>query len=85
MPEQAVMPFNSEGFCLGLRMPSLGDKRLVGLPVIRHHPPNRHVRYGLPELFPRGSSPGAQYAVEEPFPMSINSNPYPAIVFFEPT
>jgi hypothetical protein len=40
--------------------------------------------YRFPELFCRFIAPVANNEIDESFPMSINSNPYPAVVFFDP-
>ena len=40
--------------------------------------------YFFPKFFSCLSSPGANFAIDELVPISINSNPNPCIVFFEP-
>ena len=56
---------------------------LVRFPKICHHLFDFFILDGVPQLFTGCRITGAQYAVDESFSMSINSNPYPAVVFFE--
>ena len=85
MPEQAVIALNRIGFGLGLRMQLWRDKLFIGVPVVAHDIRYAVVFNGIPELPSGFRVAGTHFAFEEAFPMSINSNPYPAIVFFEPT
>jgi len=59
------------------------NKIFVRFPIVGCYFPDLDILDGLPQLL-SGCYPAiAQYAVDEPFPISINSNPYPAKVFFE--
>ena len=82
--EQAVVAFNGVSLRFGLGVLCRGNKSFIRAPVIGHHIPDSQRSYRLPELFSSCCVPRTQYAVEEAVPISINSNPYPAIVFFDP-
>ena len=85
VPQNTVVPFHRIGLRPGLYMPVLHEQLLIGLPVIRIAQPDllaRKLRYqpsaGL-------SPPGATHKIDELPAISINSNPYPAVVFLLPT
>ena len=82
--EQAVVTFNGIGFRFGLGVLRSGNKGFIGAPVIGHHISDSQRSYRLPEFLSCGCVPGTQCAVEEASPISINSNPNPAIVFLDP-
>ena len=85
MPEQAVVALNRIGFGLRLRMPLWRNELFIGTPVVTHDVRYAVVFNGIPEFSSGFRVAGTHFAIEEAFPISINSNPYPAIVFFEPT
>jgi hypothetical protein len=60
------------------------DELFIGAPVVTHDVRYAVVFNGIPELSSGFRVAGAHFAVEEAFPMPINSNPYPTIVFFGP-
>ena len=84
MSEKAIITFNCIRFLFGLYMLSLWHKLLIGFPVIRAYYPFGIIPDFRPEPFPCFGSPGANFTVDESVPISINSNPNPAIVFFWP-
>ncbi len=59
------------------------NKIFVWFPIVGRYFSDFDILDGIPELFAGCCSAIAQYAVDESFPISINSNPYPAVVFFE--
>ncbi len=83
MPEQTVVAFNGVGLRLALSVFCQRYKLLIGLPVARTLPDGLGFDL-LPELLGCDSAPCTQYAADEFFPISINSKPYPAMVFFDP-
>ena len=85
MPEQAVIALNRISFGFRLGMQFWRHELFIGAPVVAHDIGYAVVFDGIPELAPGFRATGAHFAVEEALPISINSNPYPAIVFFEPT
>jgi len=84
MPEQTVITFNRERFLFSLDMLFFRHKIFIGFPVIRTHYSRGIFLDFLPKLFSGFSSPGANFTVDESVPISINRNPYPAVVFFWP-
>ena len=85
MPEQTVIALNRIGFGFRLRVQFSRNEFFIRTPVVTHNVRYAVVFDGIPELSPSFRVAGTHFAVEEAFPMSINSNPYPAIVFLEPT
>ena len=81
----SIISFNCICFLFSLHMFLFGNKALICLPVVCTGFAFYFILYLLPELFTRFGSSCANFAIDEPAPMSINSNPYPGIVFFEPT
>lgn len=84
MSEQAIVAFNGVGFSLGLNQHFFRDKFIVSLPVVSTHNPFRQIFNLLPQLYSCFCSSRTNFTIDEPVPISINSNPDPAIVFFEP-
>lgn len=84
MSEKAVITFNRESFFFSLNMLSSGYKIFIRLPVIRAYYSFGILLDFLPELFSCFGSPSANFTVDESVPISINSNPYPTVVFFCP-
>ena len=84
MPEQAVVAFNCIGFSLGLNQEFFRDKFIISLPIVSTHNPFCQILNLLPQLYSCFCSSRTNFTVDEPVPISINSNPDPAIVFFEP-
>lgn len=85
MSYSAVVSFHRKGFRFGLKMLPLGNKLLVAFPIIR-----TKVLYIYIFKFVPKSCSGLRRTVsadkrDEPFSKSINSNPYPRVVFLEPT
>jgi len=85
MPEQAVIAFHCIGFGFGLRMQPWRDELFIGLPIVTHDIRYAVVFDGVPAFSSGFRVAGTHFAAGESPPMSINSNPCPAIVFFEPT
>ena len=85
MTKQAVVAFNCVRFRFRLYVYVVWNEMLVRFPKICHYLFDFFVLQGVPQLFAGCCVAGAQYAVDEPFSISINSNPYPAVVFFEET
>jgi len=83
MAKQTIVAFDCKRFCFRLYMYVAWDKMFVRFPEICHHLLDFFVLEGVPQLFSGCCAAVAQYAVDESFPMSINSNPYPTVVFFE--
>ena len=83
MTKQTVVAFNCIRFCFRLYVYIAWDKMLVRFPKICHHLLDFFFLEDIPQLFTGCCVTVAQYAVDESFSMSINSNPYPAAVFFE--
>jgi hypothetical protein len=83
MTEQAIVTLYGECFCLGLDMQLFRNETLVRFPIVGYYFSDFNILDGIPELFSGCCTVIAQYAVDEFFPISINSNPYPAAVFFE--
>ncbi len=84
MSEKTVITFNRISFFFGLYMLFPWHKILIGFPVIRTYYPFCVFPDFCPEPFPSFGSPGANFTVDESMPISINSNPNPAVVFFWP-
>jgi hypothetical protein len=84
MSEQAVVALNCKGFSLGLNQKFFRDKFIIGFPVISTYNPFRQIFDFFPQFYSCFCSSRTNFTIDEPVPISINSNPYPAIVFFEP-
>ena len=82
--EQAVIAFNGKSFRFGWSAPRRRNESFIGSPVIGHNFPDSQQSYRLPEFLFRCCVPRTQYAVDEASPISINSNPNPAIGCFNP-
>ena len=83
MTKQTIVAFDRERFCFRLDMHVVWDKVFVRLPEISHHKLDLFVFKGVPQFFTGCCATVAQYAVDEFFPISINSKPDPAVVFLE--
>ena len=83
MSKNGIVRLNRIGLCLGLNVPCSRNELCVRFPVIGHDMSNRLVFDTLPELLTCFVSSRAQHSIDEPFLMSINSNPYPTGVFFD--
>ena len=57
---------------------------LTRSPVVGHDPPDAPALDGVPQPPSGLCAAVARGAADEPLPMPVNSNPYPAEVFFEP-
>ena len=84
VPEQAVVSFNRKGFGLGLNKHFFRNKFIVGFPIISKYNPFRHIFNLFPQFYSCFRSSRANFTIDESVPISINSNPDPTIVFFEP-
>jgi hypothetical protein len=84
MPEETVVSFYCKGLCFGLYKQSFGHKFIISLPIVSAHNPICNILYLFPQFHSCFCSPGANLTIDEPVPISINSNPDPAIVFFDP-
>lgn len=84
MSEKTVITFNCISFFFGLYMLSSWHKLRIGFPIICAYYPFGVFPDFRPEPFPGFGSPGANFTVDESVPISINSNPNPAVVFFWP-
>lgn len=85
MPNAAIVSFNSKGFRFSFNMLVCGDKFSITNPIVSTVGVCSTAFYFSPELGSGigGSAPNDKSEV--PLVKSINSNPYPAIVFFDPT
>lgn len=81
--KQAIVALNRIRLSFRLNMQISGHKILVRKPVIGRYLFNPGIPDGIPQFAPGCRAAVAQYAVDEYFPMSINSNPNPAVPFFE--
>ena len=84
MPEKTIIAFYCICFCFGLNQLLFRNKFIVSFPIVGTNYPFRKFFNFFPELVPRFSSSCANFAIDKPMPISINSNPYPTVVFFEP-
>lgn len=84
MPQKTIVTLNRKRFCLSLNQLFLRHKFIICLPMVGTHYPFGKPFNLFPELFSSFSSPVANFTVDEPVPISINSNPDPTIVFFWP-
>src|SRR5690606_5967939 len=84
MPEQTVVAFYSVGFSLGLHQQFFRDRFIVSLPVISTYNPFRHIFNLFPQFYSCFRSSRTNFTIDESVPISINSNPDPTIVFFDP-
>jgi len=64
-------------------MQSFRDKIFIWLPVIGGYFIDSNRLNRVPQLSSSCCAAIAQYAADEPLAISINSNPYPAEVFFD--
>lgn len=85
MSYPAVVAFGCEGLGLRLHVLVVGDKLAVALPVIRAEAVDVPVFQLLPEPLTCFRGSVATDKIDVPFSKSINSNPYPTVVFFSPT
>ena len=81
MTKQAAVTLNRIDLCFRLGVHLYRYKMPVRFPIIGHDASD--VLEGTPQLSSCCCVAAIQYAVDESFSMSINSNPYPAVVFFE--
>ncbi len=84
MPKKTVITFNCIGLLFGLNMLFFWHKLFIGLPIISAYLTFYFVFDFFPELFSCFCSSCANFTIDEFVPISINSNPDPTIVFFEP-
>ncbi len=85
MPEQAVIALDRIGFGFRLRMQLFRNEFFIRTSAVTHDVRYAVVFDGVPAFSSGFRVAGAHFAAEEAPPMSINSHPYPAVVFFEPT
>ena len=83
--KEAIISLNRERLRLGLSMLFVGNEGLIRLVIIGHHIAKLFVLYAFPELLSGFCVPLASNATDEFAPISINSNPDPAVVFLFPT
>ena len=81
MTKQTIVAFDRERFCFRLYMHVAWDKVFVRLPEIRHHKLDLFVFKGVPQFFSGCRATVAQYAVDDFYPILINSDLDPAVVF----
>ena len=84
MYKKTIVPFNRICFLFWLYMFLFGNKAFIWFPIICTCLPFYLIFNLFPEFFTRFSSSCANFAIDEHKPISINSNPYPTVVFFEP-
>ena len=84
MSKKTIVSFNSKRFLFGFDMLFLWNKFSICFPIIRAYFPLHFIFNPLPKFFSRFRSSCANFTVDELMPISINSNPYPSVVFFEP-
>lgn len=84
MSEKTIIAFYRICFCLGLDQLFFRHKFIISFPIVSTYYPFGKFLNLVPELPPGFSPPCANFTVDEPVPISINSNPDPAVVFFEP-
>ncbi len=84
MPEQTVIAFCCIGFCFCLHQLFLWYKFIIRFPIIGANYPFGNVFDFIPKLLSGFCSSGTNFTVDKSVPISINSNPNPAVVFFEP-
>ncbi len=84
MPEETIIAFYCICFCFSLKQLLFRYKFIISFPIVGTYYSFGKFFNFIPELFPCFSSSCANFTIDEPVPISINSNPYPAVVFFEP-
>lgn len=84
MTKKTIISLYCKGFCFCLNMLFLWHKRFVCFPVICTNFAIYFRFYFSPKFFACFCSSSANFAVDEFMPISINSNPDPTVVFFEP-
>jgi len=84
MPKKTVVPFYSIGLCLGLHQHRFWHKLVISPPIVSTDNAICNMLYLFPQFHSCFCSPGANLTIDEPAPISINSNPDPTIVFFDP-
>src|SRR5680860_316589 len=85
MSYPAIVALDRKGLALRLHVLVIRDKLAVALPVIRAEPVDVPILQLFPEPFPRFRRSVPTDKIDVPFSKSINSNPYPTVVFFSPT
>lgn len=85
VPQQAVVAFHCVSLRFRLCMQRGRYEMFIRLPIICHHRFDPWPLNGCPKPPPGFRVAGTHNATEEPFPMSINSCPDPAVVFLCPT
>jgi len=81
--EKTTITLYSKCLSLGLDMQLLRNEIFVRFPVVSNYFAILDIFDGIPQLLASGCATIAQYAVEEPLSISINSNPDPTIFFFK--
>ena len=84
MPYSAIITFDCISFCLRLNVFYIRKKFLIALPIVRIIHRCRNVFYLLPKLHPRICASVPTDKRDKSFSKSINSNPYPSVVFLNP-
>ncbi len=84
MSEKTIIAFYCICFCFGLNQLLFRNKFIISFPIVSTNYPFGKFFNFFPELFSSFGSSCANFTIDEPVPISINSNPYPAVVFFEP-
>lgn len=84
MSKQAIVPLNSIRFLFGSDVLFLCNEFPICFPIICAYFPIYFIFNSVPKFFSCFCSPCANFTVDKLFPISINSNPYPTVVFFEP-
>ena len=85
MSENTIISLNRISFLFSsLNVFFFRNKFSIRFPIIRAYFP-LYFRFNfLPEFFSRLRPSCANFAIDKSFPISINSNPYPNEVFFDP-
>ena len=81
MPYSAIIAFDCISFCLRLNVFYIRKKFLIALPIVRIIHRCRNVFYLLPKLHPCICASVPTDKRDKSFSKSINSNPYPTVVF----
>ena len=84
MPEQTIISFYRESFLLRLYVFLFRNYAFVWFPIIAGYIIHFVLFYLFPKLFCCFVTPVANNEIDESLSISINSNPYPTVVFFEP-
>ncbi len=85
MTKQAVVALNGICLGLGLNMQLFRQKFFIRFPVVGCYLSDLDILDGIPQMSSGFRATVAKYAVDEFFAISINSNPYPTVVFFKET